>query len=106
MSSATHKKRVAYEVAKFFRKHVSDRMTHPIRHIYPMAYVVGYAAPRCLVVSMPWPDAEKPLQRDVRNYPLKQVYLFDASLKAGDWCSLGYVSTLGSSETVAIPVVV
>jgi len=79
--------------------------TSPPRHIHPRAFVVGYAAPSCLVVARPWVDSEAQLHDWNRQYPLTTIRLFDQSLKPGDWCTTAYVSTRGSGESVAIPVV-
>ncbi len=73
-------------------------------HVYPMAYVVGYAAPRCLIVAAPWMDSEPHLQEFDKENPLTTVHLFDDSLKPGDWCSMAYVCYHDSSQQVAIPI--
>lgn len=76
-----------------------------ISHVYPRAYVIGRAAPQCLVVAAPWPDASPHLQEFARANPLNTVHTFDASLDAGAWCTLAYVSTPTRGEFVAMPVV-
>lgn len=76
-----------------------------IRHVHPRAYVVGRAAPLCLIVSEPYVDSEPQCQEFNRANPLATVHRFDASLDAGMWCTTGYVVRNGCSERVAIPVV-
>lgn len=73
-----------------------------IRHIHPVCYVVGLAAPRCLIVSRPWVHSEEHLQQFDRENPLTTVHTFDDRLKAGDWCVTGYVTTRVSGEVVAV----
>lgn len=73
------------------------------RHVYPRAYVVGHAAPLCLIVAVPWPDAEPQLCDIKKANPLTTIHEFDKSLKAGDWCSVGYIVTAGWAQPVAIP---
>lgn len=72
-------------------------------HVHPRSYVVGYAAPLCLVVAECWADSESQMQDFNQKYPLRTVHKFDHSLKAGDWCITAYVSTAGCGEPVAIP---
>ena len=69
----------------------------PLRHVHRLAYVVGHAAPLCLVVALPWPDSEPQTAYFDRRHPLKMVHKFDKSLKAGDWCSVAYVTYGGGS---------
>jgi len=76
-----------------------------IRHVHPRAYVVGRAAPLCLIVAEPWVDSEPQCQEFNRLNPLATVHRFDARLDAGMWCTTGYVVRNDCSETVAIPVV-
>lgn len=76
-----------------------------ISHIHPRAYVVGKAGGLCLVVATPWVDSEKQVRDFDKENGLKTIRMFDKSLKAGDWCSAGYVSTASVGETIAIPVV-
>ena len=72
------------------------------RHIQPRAYVVGYAAPQCLIVAEPWMDAEPHMRDFTRANPLQTVRRFDKALKAGDWCITAYVTTISSGEVVAV----
>ena len=74
------------------------------RHVHPRCYVVGYAAPACLIVARNWTDAEPHQKEWEKQYPLHIVRKFDTSLKAGDWCIVGYVSTFGIGEPVAIQI--
>lgn len=74
-----------------------------VRHIHPRVFVLGKAAPRCLIVSRPWQDSEKHLQEFDRDHPLDVLHTFDASLNAGMWCATAYVVRGGVSETVAVP---
>lgn len=73
-----------------------------VDHIHPRAYVVGYAAAQCLIVSFPWQDSEPHLREIDRKNPLHIVYRFDKTLKAGDWCCTGYVINAVSGESVAV----
>lgn len=72
------------------------------RHVHPRAYVLGYAAPSCLIVASCWADSEPQTREFDKKYPLTTVRTFDPSLKAGDWCITAYVTTVGRSEHVAI----
>ena len=81
------------------------KLTRRPCHIFPQAYVVGYAAPGCLVVAVPWMDAEPQVQDFDRANPLKIIRRFDGQLRAGNWCSVAYVCCEGCQELVAIPVV-
>lgn len=80
------------------------KIIRPVRHIHTMAYVVGYAASQCLVIACAWPQSEKHLRDWDRKYPLRTVNEFDPTLKAGDWCHVGYVTTHGSQQLVAVPI--
>jgi hypothetical protein len=79
------------------------------RHVFARAYVVGQAAPQCLVVAQCWADKERyPKVMDSlfgrRQNGLNNVHLFDKSLQAGDWCITAYISTSGCGQPVAIPI--
>lgn len=76
-----------------------------IKHVHPRAYVVGHAAPLCLIVAAPWADSEPQCQAFDKANPMATVHRFDKSLKAGMWCTTGYVIGGGIQEPVAIPVV-
>lgn len=73
-----------------------------VRHIFPRAYVIGRAAPLCLVVTCPWQDAEPQCKSFCRSNPLAVLHTFDPALDAGMWCALAYVVREGCSETVAV----
>lgn len=76
-----------------------------IRHIHKHAYVVGYAAPQCLVVSLCWTEAEPQMKDFERACPLDIINRFDKELQAGDWCITGYVSfKKGGGEKIAIKI--
>lgn len=83
----------------------SGEPAEQIRHVHPRAYVVGRAAPLCLIVAEPWVDSEPQCQKFNRENPLATVRRFDASLDAGMWCTTGYVVRNGCGDTVAVPVV-
>ena len=81
------------------------RLTEKPTHIHARAYVVGRAAPSCLIVAVPWVDSAPQCQKFNRENPLGLVYQFDESLQAGDWCTTAYIVHAGGGESVAIPVV-
>jgi len=72
-----------------------------IRHIFPRAYIVAKPAPSCIVVAMPWQDAEKQV-RDSRYSSYNTVHTFEDNLNAGDWCSVAYVARNGMQAQVAV----
>jgi len=73
-----------------------------IRHVFPLAYVVGRAAPKCLIVARPWFHSEPQVEVFNRENPLQTVHDFDDTLTAGDWCTTAYVTTTSWSGTVAV----
>ncbi len=73
-------------------------------HVHPRSYVVGLAAPACLVVAECWADSEAQLKDFNRQYPLRTIYRFSQSLKPGDWCITAYVCTEHWQECVAIKI--
>jgi hypothetical protein len=73
-----------------------------VRHIHPRAFVLGKAAPRCLIVSRPWQDSEPQRAEFDKAHPLNVLHTFDASLTAGMWCATAYVLRDGVQETVAV----
>jgi len=81
------------------------KLLNPPRHVHPRAYVVGYAAPQCLIIANPWVDSEPQCRGFDRENPLVVVRTFDIALEAGDWCTCGYVCRDGIQEQIAIPVV-
>jgi hypothetical protein len=80
----------------------SGKPADAVRHVYPRSYVVGRAAPLCLVVARPWQDAEPQCRDFGRNCPLQVIHTFDPALDAGMWCATAYVVRHGCSETVAV----
>lgn len=80
------------------------KIVSPVRHVHPRSYVVGHAAPGCLIVAECWADSETQMREFTRKHPLTTINKFDASLKGGDWCITAYISTLGSGERVAVPI--
>lgn len=90
-----------------FLKWARKNIKSPIRklsHISPTCYVIGFAAPGCLIIARPWMDAEPQVRDFQKSNPLDIVRNFDRSLKPGDWCIAAYVSTDGCGESYAIPV--
>ena len=75
-----------------------------VRHIHPRAYVVARLAESCLLVAVPWIDAEPQIMESCKKFGCQWITVFDHALKAGDWCAVGYVSTDGCGESVAIRV--
>lgn len=74
-----------------------------IRHVFPLVLVVGYAAPRCIVIRRPWQAAEPQVQEMIQKHPLDLVHEFDDSLKEGDWACAAYVCADGWQQTVVVP---
>lgn len=89
--------------AWFEARHGGRYKVRAIRHIHTRSYVVGHAAPQCLIVAECWADSEPHLREIDKNNPLRIVHAFDKSLKAGMWCCTAYVATDSCSEVVAIP---
>lgn len=101
-------KKLNEKVAKAVKKWCRSQKLKVIgttRHIHPRAYVIGYAAPKCLVVAAPWSDSEPQCRDFDKANPLTTLHTFDDTLKPGDWCSTAYVCHGGVQETVAIHVV-
>lgn len=89
-----------------FMQRETSRIVQKVSHVYPRGYVLCRPAAACLIVALPIQDAEPHMKR------LKQkgdnstiVHLFDDELKAGDWCSLAYVSCGSTGEHVAVKAV-
>ncbi len=102
--SMTRKQQAAAAIVKWCRTN-GLKPIGPPRHVHPVAYVIGRAAPGCMVVAIPFTDSEPQCAEFNRNNPLQIVRLFASSLRAGDWCSIAYVHREGWSDNVAIPVV-
>lgn len=93
-------------VIEFAKK--AGRDVTGVRHIYPRAYVLGRAAPMCLLVACPPQDAEPHMKelKKMREFDGSTTLMtFDDSLKAGDWCSVAYVSSPGIGESIAVKAV-
>ena len=94
-----------------FMKKETSRVVTGVRHIYPRAYVLSRCAPSCLLIACPPQDAEPQIKNLHKADSFKLVdggticRLFDDSLRAGDWCSVAYVSSGSASETVAVKAV-
>jgi len=73
-----------------------------VRHVHPRAYIIAKPAPKCIVVAKPWMDSEPQVREIDRLHGTDIIHDFDESLKAGDWCATGYVSTPTSGWTCAI----
>lgn len=91
-------------VAKYV-KSLGERVVC-VSHVYPRAYVIGRPSHGCMYVATPLCDAAEV----VRNSPVKQdgsmaVYCFDGDFRAGDWCSVAYVSTPTTGQMIAVPAV-
>jgi hypothetical protein len=96
-------KESALAIQDWCKKQKIELVTKP-RHVHPRSYVVGLAAPLCLIVARCWTDSEQQTQKWNKDYPLQIIHNFDKSLKAGDWCITAYVSTTTSGEPIAIPI--
>lgn len=103
LTAAQRRTRMAFY--RWLKKDKPEQSVEGIRHIHARAYVVGHAAPGCLVVATPWVDSEPQCRDFDKGNPLGIIRRFDQSLKAGDWCATAYVSAPGIGERVAIPVV-
>ena len=101
MTTKLHKEAVA-AVEAWCKKRKWKLISKP-RHVHPQAYVVGYAAPKCLIVSQCWADSEPQMKEWDKKYPLETVHEFDEALRAGDWCVVAYVCTNSFQQQVAIP---
>lgn len=75
-----------------------------ISHLSSHCFVVGYAAPRCLIVANPWMDSEPQVALFDKENPFTLVRQFDKSLRANDWCITAYVCSLSGQENIAIPI--
>lgn len=94
-------------VIEFYERNKKQKVLS-VRHIYPRCYVLSRAAGSCLLVAMPPVDAEPHIQEIKENMKSDGghiVNFFDDSLKAGDWCSCAYVSTLSQGQSVAVKAV-
>ncbi len=99
-------KQKAEALIKAWCKNEGIKLTGKLRHVYPRAYVIGRAAPRCLVYATPWMDAEPQIQSMrtalIAKSGLGTANVFDELLNSGDWCAVAYVITAGWSAPVAV----
>lgn len=102
MTTKLHKEAVA--AVEAWCKEKKWKLISKPRHVHPQAYVIGYAASKCLVISKCWADSEPQMKDWDKQYPLGLLHEFDASLRPGDWCIVAYVSTVGFGQSVAIPI--
>jgi hypothetical protein len=104
MTTKRHREAVS-AIKAWLKKTRTNIKLSGIRHIHPRAYVVGYAASQCLIVSTCWTDSEPHLRQSTKEFPLKIIHEFDESLKPGDWCITGYCSFKHmGSWPVAVPI--
>jgi hypothetical protein len=96
--------RIKRKMRAFLKKELQIKNAE-LRHIHTMGYVVGYAAPSCLIVYVCWAEAEEQCKDFEKKNPLQTVRVFDKSLKAGDWCSYAYFSDGSRGEQMVIPIV-
>jgi hypothetical protein len=75
---------------------VADRVTH----IFPRCYVIARIEDM-LMVARPLQDAEPHMRSDEDNGQVV-ITRFDKSLKAGDWCSVGYAANNSFGDNVAV----
>lgn len=78
-----------------------DLISRP-RHMQTAATVVGYAAPKSLIVRLSAAAAESHMREWTEKYPLEAVGVFDPKLAPGDSCIYAYVRTAGCGEPIAI----
>lgn len=99
---ATKQHREARAAVKAWCKKRKIKLVGDVRHVHPRCYVIGRAAPLCLIVAECWADSEPHMRKFDNDNPLSTVHTFDESLKAGDWCVCAYISTAGAGQRVAI----
>jgi hypothetical protein len=97
---ANHVTLATRTIRAWVKAHNTPRFT--LRHVFPLAYVIGYAAPRCLVVAVPWFDSEPQCADFDRAHPLKTLRRFEDTLRPGDWCHVAYVAVKSGGESVAV----
>jgi len=73
-----------------------------ILHIHLHCYVIGYAAPNCIIVATPWIESQDHLKEFDRKNPLNTINEFDKTLKPGDWCVTAYIATEAFGQHIAI----
>ena len=90
-------------IREWVEKNVDDRKIRSFRHWQPRSYVIGYAAPSCLITTKCWMDSEPQNKEFDKKNSLNTIRLFDDSLKAGDWCFTCYIVYGGTQEEIALP---
>lgn len=94
------KKAAADAVRDWCKK--TGKPAEKVRHVHPRAFVLGKAAPLCLIVTRPWQDSEPQCAEFDKAHPLDVLHTFDPALTAGMWCATAYVVRGGVQETVAV----
>lgn len=89
-------------VRKWWTKHRKSYPVQDIRHVHAHAYVVGYAAPGCLVVACDGMESEPHMREWTAKSPLSTVHQFEDGIKPGEWVYFAYVATQSSSEHCAV----
>lgn len=88
---ATKQEREAVAAVKAWcEKQKTLGLPDKVRHVHTRSYVIGYAAPKALVVANCWAESEPQCQEWDKKYPLNVLHDFDESLKPGDWCISAY----------------
>ena len=96
-------KQIKEKIISWCKKNeIKEREIKKILHIHLHCYVVGFAAPMCLVVASPWIENAKHLKRFDKENPLNTINKFDDSLKPGGWCITAFICTQYRSFPVAI----
>jgi hypothetical protein len=93
----------AQQKAKSALLEFAKRNKHEVKsitHIHPHAFFVGYAAQKCGIFKQNYLDSEPHVRQRVEKYPYHIIHNisfdrneFDESLKEGDACYMGYIST-------------
>jgi hypothetical protein len=84
------------------KNEIKEKEIKKILHIHLHCFVVGFAAPACLVVARPWVESAEHLKRFDKENPLNTVNNFDNSLRPGDWCITAFICTQYRSFPIAI----
>jgi hypothetical protein len=79
-----------------------------LNHVHPRAFFVGYAAPKCGIFKQNYLDSQPHNKEFTRQYPYQVIHNtfydrkeFDESLKEGDACYMGYISTASYGTIIA-----
>lgn len=78
------------EIKKYIKNKVKGCLN--VSHLYLNAHVIGYCAPKCVIVWRSYKESEPQVRKFVKEYPLQTVYDFDKDLKSGDSCMIAYIS--------------